>query len=138
MVPNKAGDWRPCGDYRRLIDGSVADRYPIQNIQDFSARFFQKPHQRVPSDICIAEDVHNTTVITPSGLFEFVRMLFGLRNSAKSFQRRMDNVLQGIDFIFIYLDGIVVASTSAEEHHHHRRHLFERLMAHGLVGNVNK
>ena len=40
-----------------------------------------------------AEDVHKTAVNTPFGLFEFVRMPFGLRNSAQSFQRHMDNIL---------------------------------------------
>ena len=50
----------------------------------------------------------------------------------------MGNVLQGIAFIFVYIDDILVASTSAEEHHHRLRQLFERLTAHGLVVNVNK
>ena len=75
----------------------------------------------------------------PFGLFEFLRMPFGLKNAAQGFQRFMDQVCRGLeDFLFVYIDDILVASTGAKEHRHHLHLLFRRLADHGLVVNVSK
>lgn len=66
-------------------------------------------------------DIPKTAVITPFGLFEFLRMPFGLKNAAQAFQRLMDVVGQDLDFVFIYLDDILVFSRSHREHRHHLR-----------------
>ena len=50
------------------------------------------------------DDIPKITIITPFGLFEFIKMPFGLRNAAQTFQRLMDNIMQELDFIFVYLD----------------------------------
>jgi hypothetical protein len=55
-------------------------------------------------------DVKKMAVITPFGLFEFLRLPFGLRNAANSFQRMMDRVLGGLPFAYIYQDDLQVAS----------------------------
>ncbi len=55
-------------------------------------------------------DQVKTAIITPFGLFEYARMPFGLKNAAQTFQRLMDTVCQGLDFVFVYLDDILVAS----------------------------
>jgi hypothetical protein len=72
------------------------------------------------------------------GLFEFLRMTFGLRNAGNTFQRRMDCILAGLDFVFMYLDDVIIGSCSLEEHVQHLRVLFQRLQADGLVINQEK
>ena len=79
-----------------------------------------------------------TAIITPFGLYEFLRMPFGLKNSAQAFQRLMDTVCQGLDCVFVYIDDILVASRNAAEHKIHLRQLFQRLQDNDLVINVAK
>ena len=68
----------------------------------------------------------------------FLRMPFGLRNAGQSFQRFLDDVLQGLDFVFVYVDDILIASWSEEEHILHVQEVLRRLGEHGLVINAEK
>ena len=44
-------------------------------------------------------------------------MPFGLKNAAQAFQRFMDQVCRGLeDFLFVYIDDVLVASPDAKEH----------------------
>ena len=54
------------------------------------------------------------TIITPFGLFKFLRLPFDLRNASQTFQRMMDNIFGDLPFCFIYLDDILVFSGSLE------------------------
>jgi hypothetical protein len=72
---------------------------------------------------------------TPFGLFEYLRMPFGLRSAGSSFQLMMDRVLAGLDFCFWFLEDMVVASVTYEQH---LNSLFHRLQEHGLVINLEK
>ena len=65
-------------------------------------------------------------------------MTFGLKNAAQAFQRLMDTVCQSLDFVFVYLDGILIGSSSHHEHQKHLKILFEKLLSHGLLINLEK
>ena len=99
MVPKASGGWHPHGDYRCLNDATVPDRYPLSHIQDFSAHLvdmnvFSRVHlvrgyHQIP---VAAENNPKTAIITPFGLYELLRMPFGLKNAAQAFQCLIDTV----------------------------------------------
>nr|VZI27511.1 unnamed protein product [Spirometra erinaceieuropaei] len=65
-------------------------------------------------------------------------MPFGLRNATQTFQRFIDQVLRGLDFVYAYIDDLLVASSDAAEHEIHLRQLFERLDSYGVIINAAK
>ncbi|UYV72974.1 hypothetical protein LAZ67_10001349 [Cordylochernes scorpioides] len=123
LVPKKDGSLRPCGDYRKLNAATVPDRYPVPNIMDFASHLHGKKifstidlvraHHHVSVE---SRDIPKTAVITPFGLFEFPRMSFGLCNAAQTFQRLINEVLQGLDFAYAYIDDVLIASDSENQH----------------------
>ena len=48
-------------------------------------------------------DIPKTAITTPFGLFEYLRMPFGLRNAAQTFQRFIDQVLRDLLFATVTL-----------------------------------
>ena len=146
MVPKRTpGDWRPCGDFCGLNKVTTPDRYPVPHLQDFIATIqgatifthidLVRAYHQIPVS---PEDVPKTAVITPFGLFEFLRMPFGLRNAAQTFQRFMDEVLRGLNFAYDYIDNLLIVSSSPEEHLQHLRLVLQQLEEHGILINLTK
>lgn len=145
MVRKSDGSWRPCGDYRGLNKRTIPDRYSLPFLHDFthilhgksifSKIDLRRAFNQVPVN---PADIEKTAITTPFGLFEFTMMTFGMCNAAQTMQRLLNEVLQGLDFVFGYLDDILVASSTEEQHLQHIRTVLERLSDHGLIINIEK
>lgn len=145
VVPKASGGWRPCGDYRRLNLKTQRDNYPLPNIYDFAsrlhgARIFSKMDilkgfWQVPVN---PEDIPKTAINTTRGLFEFLRMPFGLRNAPSTFQRLMDGVIRGLNGVFVYMDDLLVYGRDYGQHRKNLELLLQRLRKFGLKLSPDK
>ena len=127
--------WQSETMWRLATDGSTTlHTYRIPLIPDLSANLsgatifskvdFARGYHQIPAR---PADVPKTAIITPIGLFEFLRMPFGLKNATHAFQCLMDTACRGLNFVFVHLDDILIFSRSEEAHRDHLRQLFTRL-----------
>ena len=138
LQKRKDGSWRFCVDYRKLNDVvTVKDAYPMPNQAqvfdalrgntffssvDLASGFWQVP--------VAAEHRHKTAFVTPDGgLYEYVRMPFGLSNAPATFQRLMNELFQQSLYqtSLIFLDDVLTYSKTAEDHLKHLEEVFVTL-----------
>jgi hypothetical protein len=72
------------------------------------------------------------TINTHKGLFEYTRLPFGIASAPSIFQRLMENLLQGIPRVCVYLDDILVSGTTEQEHLANLEQVLERLESAGM------
>ena len=128
-------------DFRRLNSVTIKDTYPLPLIDDifdqvagsvaYSTLDLKAGYHELP---VATQDVEKTAFHCHRGLFEFLKMPFGVANGPAVFQRTMDRVLSGLlgVCVFVYLDDIVGYSSSHEQHMQHLKLIFDKLAKAGL------
>ena len=146
VVKKANGKLRICGDFRKLNDAIMEDKFPLPKIEDLIAdlgannRWFAKLDlEAAYHQIPLREECQGlTTVITHLGTFKFKVMPFGLKTAPSAFQRVMKHLVGDMKKVLCYLDDILVASSSK---HGLRRRLQEvksRLTSEGFKINEEK
>ncbi len=147
FVAKKDGSLRPCIDYRGLNNITVKNTYPLPLMSSAferlqGASIFTKLDLRNAYHLVrIREgDEWKTTFNTPRGHFEYLVMPFGLSNSPAVFQALVNDVLRDMvdQFIYVYLDDILIFSSSLQEHVQHVRRVLQRLLENGLFVKAEK
>ena len=115
---------RICGDFKLTINqASKLDRYPIPMVEDLFAtlaggKMFTKldlsqPYQQIE----LEESSKNYVVInTQKGLFRYTRLPYGVASAPGIVQRTMENLLQGMNQVVVYIDDILVTGENKEAH----------------------
>ena len=141
LVRKKDGSVRCCVDYRELNSTTRKDAFPLPLIDEcldaldgtqwLSTLDMASGYHQISM---APEDRHKTAFITKFGLFEYVRMPFGLCNAPATFQRAMNLVLEGLTWkqLLAYIDDIIVLGKTFDEHVTNLREVFQRFRTNNL------
>ena len=89
--------------------------------------------------IAVTESSQNKTCfVTPNGSYCYLRMPFGLVNSAATFNRMMRKRRRGLEKTDSYIDDVLLHSSDWEEHLLGLRKFFERVRSAGLTTRPSK
>ena len=148
VVKKASSHLRWCVDYRKLNEITIPDQYPLPNI---SVNLNKLAGSQVYSclDSCGAyhsikiepDSRRYTAFISPFGLFQFVKLPFGLRNAGQCYNRLVQIALGSLgtpEFALAYLDDIIIHSTSLDEHVTHLTKILELHARFGLKLNLSK
>ena len=113
-----------CGDYKLTVNGvAKLDTYPLPRIEDlfsslswgkyFSNLDLAQAYLQLPLDEASRKYV---TINTQKRLYQYTRLPFGVASAPSIFQRIMDNLLQGIAKVYVYLDNILITGATEAEH----------------------
>ena len=137
---------RICGDFKQTINPvSKLDKYPIPKVEDlfvqltggcaFTKIDLSQAYLQLPLD---TDSKQFVVINTHKGLFRYTRLPFGISAAPGIFQRVMDNILQGIPGVVVYLDDILVTAPTVEEHLKSLETVLGRLLKAGLHIKRNK
>ena len=126
---------RICGDFKVTVNPvSKLYRYPIPKIEDLFAildggKVFTKldlsqAYQQLNLD---ANSRKYLVINTHKGLYCYNRLPYGISSAPGIFQRAMETLLQGIPYVTVYIDDILVTGETEEDHLQTLERVLERL-----------
>ena len=141
MIRKKDGGWRMCVDYRQLNAVTKFDCFTLPHLNEaldafagatvFCSLNLAMAYHQVPVK---PADVEKPALITHVGLYEIMKIPFGLCNAPSTYQRLMMSVPQGLIgcICLAYLDDVIVCSKSRDKHVNDLRAVLDRIRDAGL------
>ena len=139
-VMKSDGSLRICGDYKITVNkASKLDAYPIPKIDDLYTKLaggksFTELDLSHAYEQMLLDDVskHYVTINTHQGLYKYNRLPYGVSSAPGMFQRTTETLLQGIPFVAVFLDNILITGRTEEEHLKNIDETLKRLSDAGL------
>ncbi|UYV64657.1 K02A2.6-like, partial [Cordylochernes scorpioides] len=145
LVAKPSGKLRICVDLSILNKNILREIHPIPVVEhtlaqlkgakvftklDANSGFWQIPLSSESSAL--------TTFITPFGRFRFKRLPFGISSAPEIFQKRMGQILEGLEGTLCHMDDIMVYGSCQEEHDKRLETVLTRISKSGLTLNKDK
>ena len=139
-VPKSDGGIRLCGDYKVTVNPYLKiDQYPVPSAEDLFAKlaggqtFTKLDLSHAYQQVVLEEESRKyVTVTTHKGLYRYKRLHFGIASAPAVFQRIMEQILQGIPRVVVYLDDLLITGRNEAEHLDVLKQVLERLRQYGL------
>ena len=145
LVPKHDGGFRFCTDFRKVNDKTKSDSFPIPRIADCidqigNAKFVStfdmlKGYWQVPLTQRAREI---SAFVTPSGLYQYKVMPFGMKNAPATFQRMVNKLVRNIDGCEGYIDDVVIFSDNWSDHIRQIERFFQIMREAKLTINLMK
>ena len=123
VVPKKSGAVRICVDLKPLNESVLREPHPIPKVDDTlalltGATIFSKLDANSGFwQIPLSEESRSlTTFITPFGRYHFNKLPFGISCAPELFQRRMNQILEGLEGVVCLMDDVLIFGTNKAEH----------------------
>ncbi|KAI3356712.1 hypothetical protein L3Q82_003310 [Scortum barcoo] len=143
VVPKGTGRGvRICSDLTELNKSVLRERHPLPSVEntlgqlagakvfsklDANAGFWQIPLSKESSLL--------TTFITPFGRYCYNRLCFGISSAPEHFQKRMQQILDGLDGVLCQMDDVLIWGATQIEHDQRLRRALSRLQEAGVTLN---
>ena len=132
-VDKPDGSIRVCLDPRDLNCAIKREHYPLPLVEDitsscagatlFSTLDAEKAFYQIQLD---EESSRLLTFNTPFGRYRYLRMPMGIKSAPEVYQRRMEQVFEGIQGVKVIMDDIIMYGSNKEEHDTRLRDFLER------------
>ena len=145
VVPKPKGKVRICVDLTQLNPSVCQECHPLPVVEqtlaqiagaqvfaklDANSEFWQIPLAKESSLL--------TTFITPFGRYKFNRLPFVISSAPEHFQRRMTDLLRGLEGVICLIDDGLVHGRTQEEHDERLALVLQRLLESGMTLNKEK
>uniref|UniRef100_A0A3B1IHV4 ribonuclease H n=1 Tax=Astyanax mexicanus TaxID=7994 RepID=A0A3B1IHV4_ASTMX len=142
VVPKPNGAVRICVDLTKLNNAVKRERHILPSVEhtlgqlegakifsklDANSGFWQIPLSKNSALL--------TTFISPFGRFCFNRLCFGISSAPEHFQKRMSQILEGLEGVLCHMDDILVFGTTQTEHDQRLYAVLKKLQKAGITLN---
>lgn len=147
LVPKKDGGHRLVVDYRKINALIRFDTFPLPTVETalmhfggakyFSILDLNSAYHQIPLH---PDSQRYSCFTTPFGSYSYTRLPFGLSVGGQVLSRILNKIFKDVtwDFLFLYLDDLLIYSNSLDEHIAHLSFVLAKLRGAGFTVNPSK